>query len=976
MRVNDTANLEAEALALLLEPLGVDATVGTGALMRLAEGIDAAARVRGCASLPPTGSTLRWVSDAVATCVEERELIRLATDRGRPLSLDEARALRELMRVEGLRSHLRPLEGVTAEALQADLATVAVAERLLPGVLEPCRRAAQEWPKEIWRSIRTIDIDRTATDLRQRRGSRQAAGARELVLQHSVSAARDLRNRDLVILLEKVRDFVAAEKLYEAALSGQPEWWRWLGPDTGFTFRSDRRDALVWAIGARDSGTVAESTLAMLVDDSVREVIGQRLTTALVDTTASLAVPATSSAARLLTGLLAVPSLGQVDELRALESWYTKNVALLDRVAAAMDARRSEPGLGEVLESVVRELPLPLQVLDTSRTAYRDIRSILRVEVDAHPRSTSYSAHAMESAPFVEVVGRIGSLERELRDAVQDRPTVRGRLRVAVVGRTKSGKTTLRKALTRDADRTGIGRGAHRTTRKTSAFELGSVTYLDTPGVAAKDDDFDAHHARAACDIADAVIWNYADTLHDEESAELQRLLLSGKPLLAVINVKERVNTPDRLRLFAERPERAFSSTPGHMLRIEQVSRAIGAAPPTVLAVHSGAAHEALSTEDGELRDVALRASRLPELEQSLARLLADRAIPLRAVGLADGVRAPLAAFHERASAELPHIDLALGALERSAPSRQAALLDAFHEAGRKTRDRLEAKRHLTRTQLADVVPKLGGADHSQRWGDFITGLELAELVADLEGEFAQAMGRRLRVLRAQADTAESQDDEGLRVSPRPDASIRTLSAAAVKGAATAFLNSIAAQERSKKHASDADNVNPAAETASHVLKTLTGAAKAVNGEVDRARQAKDKWTNETAAEAEARLNELFDGVDQQLTRIVDDTAVRITTRFEAESADLSRARERFEQLRRLRSTVRSALDSIDLVLVRRLLTLVGGDPAAIQLARRTPGIELRLRTDASRATEVRALLQDRLVDVLTERIEIGNTDG
>ncbi len=975
MRVDDRASLKAEALAFLLEPLGVDATVGAAALMRLAKGVDAAAHERGCAALPPTGSTLPWVSGAVAACVEEHELVRRAADRGRTLSPSEAGTLRGLMRTEGLRSHLQAFEGVTVEALRADPAVVALAERLLPGVLEPCRRAHQEWPAEIWRSIRGIDLAGAMTDLRRRRGSRQAAGARELVLQHSVSAARDLRNSDLVTLLERVRDFVAAEESYEAALSVRPDWWRWLGPDTGFTFRSDRREALLWAIRARDTGTLSGSTLEMLADDCVRVVIEQRLATALTDTTDLPAAPATSTAARLLTGLSAVASRTRVDELRALESWYTKNAEFLDRVAAAMDARRSAPGLGEALEALADGLRLPSGTLDASRTAYRDIQSALRAEVEAHLRPPSYSAHAMESAHLVGVIRRIGALERELREAVRDMPETRGRLRVAIVGRTKSGKTTLRKALTRDADRTGIGRGAHRTTRKTSAFELGSVIYLDTPGVAAKDDDLDAHHARVACDIADAVIWNYADTLRGEESAELQRLLLSGKPLLAVVNVKERVDTPDRLRLFAERPERAFASAPGHMARIEQVSGTVGVTPPTVLAVHSGAAHEALSTADGELRDMAFRASRLSEMERSLVRLLAERAIPLRAVRLADGVRAPLAAFHDRAMAELTHIDLVLGDLEQSTPSRQAALLDAFQEAGRNTRDRLEAERHLARAQLADVVAGLGGVDHAQRWSDFITGLELTELVSGLEGEFAQALGKRRGVLRARSDTAKSQDDEGLHIEPRPDASIPVLSMAAVKGAATAFLNSLAAQEHGKGRSPGTGKANSTAENMSHVLAILAGAAKAVHGEVERARLAKDKWTNETAAEAEAKLDELFDGVERQLTRIIDVTAARAMARFDEEAADLSRTRERFEQLRRLRSTVRSALDSIDLVLVRRLLALVGGDPAAVHLARRTPGIELRVRTDASRATEVRALLQDHLVDVLTERIEIGNTD-
>ncbi|WP_331449218.1 GTPase [Streptomyces prasinus] len=973
---NDTASLRAEVLALLLEPLGVDALAGPASLERLAKDVEAVAQAYGCAGLPPSGSTLRWVSEAVAACVEDQELVRLATARGRTLRLSEARALRELMRIEGLRPHLQALEGVTVEALRADLAAVAFAERVLPGVLESCRRADQEWPKEIWRSIREIDVEHALTDLSRRRRTRQAAEARELVLRHSVSAARGLQNRDLVTRLEKVRDFVAAEESYEAVLSVRPEWWRWLGPDARFAFRSDRRDALLWAIKARDTGTVSGSTLEMLADDSARAVIEDGLATALVSMTASLAAPVTTSAARLMEGLLAVASRTSVNELRALKSWYARNVELFDRVATAMDMRRTEPDLREALESLVGKLALPSGVVDASRSDYRDIQSTLRAEVEARLQRRPYSAHAVESEDLVGAISHIGTLERELRDAVRTMPAVRGRLLVAIAGRTKSGKTTLRKALTRDANRTGIGRGAHRTTRKTSAFEIGSVTYLDTPGVAAKDDDLDAQHARTACDNADAVIWNYADTLRDEESAELQRLLLSGKPLLAVVNVKERVNTPDRLQLFAQRPGRAFASAAGHAVRIEQVSRAVRATPPVVLAVHSGAAHEALSTGDRELGGRALRASRLPELEQSLAQLLAERVIPLRAVRLAEGVRAPLEAFHDRLIEELPQIDLALGELERSAPNDRAALLKAFRIAGQNTRDRLEAERHRAKERLPDVVRKLGGVDHSQRWSDFITGLELEGLVSSLESEFQQEMRKRERVLRGQASTAERQDDEYLRVRPRPDATAGSLSAAGVKGAATALLSSFAAHGIPKKLAAGASTVNPAAVAMSYVLEPLVGAAKAVSSEVDRTRQAKDKWTGETTAAAEARLDELFGRVEAQLAQIVDDTAAQVGAQFEAQSADIRRTRERFKQLCRLRSAVRSALDAIDLVMVRRLLALAGGDPAAIRLARRTPGVELRVWTDASRIAEVRVCLQEQLVDVLTERVEICSESG
>ncbi|MFD5653022.1 GTPase domain-containing protein [Streptomyces sp. NPDC127039] len=974
-----------EILALLLEPLGVDAMAGQAALRRLAENVDAVAQEYGCAGLPAYGSTLSRVSDAVSMCVEEHELAGTAADP------DEARALRELARLEGARSHLRALAGVPVEALRTDRASVTTAQRLIPKALEPYCRADQDWPEEIWRSIGDIDIDLDGAlaDLNRPRATRRAAAARELVLQHSVSAAQDLQNRELAARLEKVRDFVAAQKAYDAFLSGQPGWWRWLGPDAHSGFRSDRRDALVWALTARDTGALTGSALELLATDGCRAVLAHAprptptpAAAAPPASATSLAVPppATSSAARLASGLLAVGSRHDAGRLRALESWYTKNIALFDRVASAMDLRESEPRLREALAPLVGELALPPAAVDTSRSDYRAVQAVLRAEVEdllRRTERTGHSGHAVESERLVRVIGRVGTVERELRDAMRPLPAVRGKLLVAVAGRTKSGKTTLRKALTRDADRSGIGQGAHRTTRKTVAFDVGPVTYLDTPGFAAKDDDFDAQHARAACDSADAVIWNYADTMHDEEAAEFQRLLLSGKPLLAVVNVKGKVNETARLTVFAKSPDREFRTASGHAARIEQVARAAGAAPPVVLTVHSGAAHESLSVEDRELGDKALEASRLLELELALSRLLAERSIPLRAVRLAEDMRRPLSAFHDRAIEELPRIGLALDALERSTPGERAALLEAFRTAGREAQERLIAERHRVREQLPETVRNLGGEDHAQRWSDFLTELEWDGLLLALEDELVRQARKRGRTLRAPASTPERQDDEDPRVEPQPSPKIAS---AAVKGAATTLLDSLSAKGLSKgltkvfskKLAASATTAASVPVTAAlYATDALLGAMKAVSSEIDRARQAKEEWTKTATEVAETCLDDLFDWVDARLASVLEDATAQVEAQFAAETAGIGSTRERFERLGRLQLSVRSALDTIDLTLARRLLALAGGDPAAVRRARRTPGVELRVWTDTSHVADVRAHLHKHLVDVLTERIEV-----
>ncbi|MFF8093842.1 GTPase [Streptomyces sp. NPDC016675] len=983
--VHDGTGLRAGTLALLLEPLGVDAVAGPAALQRFAEDVAALARARGCPALPPTGSTLPPVSDAVAACAEAHELIRLTTARGGIPAPHGDAHLGELRRLDGLRGRLPALEGVPVEALRADAAAQAVAERELPGALEPCRRAEREWPEGVWPSIRDVDVESATAELSLPRGSRRAARARELVLGHGAATLRELRNRELVPLLEKVRDLVVAEEAYETLLSGRPRWWRWLAPDTRTGFDAERCDALRWAIEARDTGAVSASALDMLADADVRAVLGRGSAAASASRAADPSAPASGSAApgsggaapasastvRITEGLLASASRTGIDELRAFESWYTKNLASFDRVAAAMDLWRTEPALREALAPLVARLASSPGAVDPSRPAYRDLQAALRVgagaEAGGASSPTPYSPHAVDNRRLVEVMRRLGALERTLRDAVRFMPAAGGRLTVAVAGRTKSGKTTLRKALIRDADRDGIGRGAHRTTRETAAFRVGSVTYLDTPGVAAKDDDHDATRARAACDDADAVIWNYADTLRDEESAELLRLLRSGKPLLIVVNVKSRVVEPHRLRRFADDPAREFEQVAGHTARIEQVCRAAGAAPPAVLPVHSGAAHEALSTPDRELGDRALRASRLPELEQSLTRLLAERALPLRAVRLADGVRAPVAAAHDRLARELRGIGLALDALERATDDDRTAVLTALRTAGRDTRDRLEAARHRASKRLPDVVGGLGGADAARTWSDFLTGLEVDELLSGLSDACEREALNRGVLLRTAADAPEHTGTARPRVRPRPDLRTQTatLGTGAAKGAATALLKSVVAKGVPKSA------LPPPATVVVHAAGALAGAAKAVSGEILRIRRAQDRWADASATEAAARLDVLFDELTAWSDRFTEAVTDQTEARFEAWSADIVTARERCERLARLRPVLRSALDGIDLVLARRLLDLAGGDPAAVRRACRTPGAELRLWTDPSRTDDVRARLRDRCVDVLTERIEI-----
>ena len=130
-----------------------------------------------------------------------------------------------------------------------------------------------------------------------------------------------------------------------------------------------------------------------------------------------------------------------------------------------------------------------------------------------------------------------------------------------------------------------------------------------------------------------------------------------------------------------------------------------------------------------------------------------------------------------------------------------------------------------------------------------------------LTRDLDQEARKRGKVLRTQARGPEAQDDEQLEVRPRPDVKPGSVSTAAAKGAVTALVGSVAAKGIPKKLAPAPVLV------ADYVLTPLTGAAKAVSSEVERLRQARDEWTGETMAAAEARLDELFGATESMAER-------------------------------------------------------------------------------------------------------------
>lgn len=132
---------------------------------------------------------------------------------------------------------------------------------------------------------------------------------------------------------------------------------------------------------------------------------------------------------------------------------------------------------------------------------------------------------------------------------------------IALFGRTGAGKSTLTAILTQN-DQPVIGKGAQRTTRETVEYRWDNLLVLDTPGIAAAhhDGQDDTLQALAAADSADLIVFIATeDSPQPAEAQCLAELHRRGKDLLALMNCKQTIASPEDCAEFLNHPEMTFN---------------------------------------------------------------------------------------------------------------------------------------------------------------------------------------------------------------------------------------------------------------------------------------------------------------------------------------------------------------------------------------------------------------------------------
>lgn len=936
--------LMAEAVGLLLEPVALDETMSGPEALEVARSIAEVGLAQETPGVAAVSDELRSAAAAVSTDSElVNDLLAACAAAGVPMGNEGAWACLRLLRCGASVKRVRALRALPEEALELTRVEVKSSVATLRRFTSARGQIEQRISSHAHLSVLDLDLDREIRALRDRGLlfgliSTTSDAARDRVAPHlrePAARAGSLRMADILEGIRPCKDELAAlDREWEA----QPPWCHWLMPAPRRPISRARVGALEWALNARDAGTFGTTELSLICDSRVRRFLSEA-------TTQSVRLRAEESArgpfqdeavARFAFGMAipaSTPPQAVVQWRRAVDSAAPS----LARAALVVRLSQRDPTVAAKVQEVLHLAHGPFGPADPSRPQLRRILQEVNADATASQVALPDSSHPAISA----VMRQLGQAQRDLTHVLTPRPPLRGPLRVAIAGRTKAGKTTLRKALTRDADLRGVGRGAHRTTRQALAFSWHGLEFIDTPGIAAYDDDFDADAALDACQEADAVLWVYAETIRSEELDYLRVLLALGKPVLVVYNAKWRVDTAGRLDLFARQPHLAFRHMDGHAERVAQVAALAGASAPQVLPSHLGAAFEALRANDEVLRESALSASRLPRVEQALGVLLELQAQPLRAAALTEAVRTPLTLAGEvvaEAARSLPRqVEAARDQIATERPDL-ARCVDAAERAalGVLRRDISEMRSNAD----AFVRRTAGGApDPLERWQRFVEDQHLDRAVST----FVDHLNRdstRLGVLLEHEDHVRRRVLTAVALVEGPRRSIWGLLGSALTEAVKRVLTGLIGGRSLGRLSLGRGAVRKVPWLGWGLLAAdaVGGAARGFSQEAERSRIEEALWRKDAQAAVRAEIDRLQMALALQLKDAAQAARSAIETQLAGALAAADAADDQLRSYAALAPRLQAAALDVDLVLARRLAALCRLEPDDITRAERSPG--------------------------------------
>ena len=379
-------------------------------------------------------------------------------------------------------------------------------------------------------------------------------------------------------------------------------------------------------------------------------------------------------------------------------------------------------------------------------TLIRELRRGMKaVRIDAQVGSTVQNAQTA----LADLNRRLdGIVTEQLAFTSASLETKKARLEkftVTLFGRTMSGKSTIREALTH-GDGGTIGKGNQRTTRDIREYEWNHLRIVDTPGIGAYKGKADSEIAKSVIDESDTLLFLVSsDSIQEASFRAMQDLRDQNKPVIFVLNVKHDLTQPVYQRRFLKSSYSVMGKEilAGHFSRIRKLaSDDLGIHDVAVIQVHAQAAFLATRPEYAEQSLALHRASGMDDLLEELTDEVLKRGPVRRLQTLLDGTIIQLMDLQEfllqeariiRDNAEL--LEKKFGELN----TRLSGYIDGVDE--RIERRVSEMLKPLRSSVSAFIDGNIEREDSGSRWASRVRSEKIDEKV----GEFQKTLCEEIR---------------------------------------------------------------------------------------------------------------------------------------------------------------------------------------------------------------------------------------
>jgi tRNA U34 5-carboxymethylaminomethyl modifying GTPase MnmE/TrmE len=323
---------------------------------------------------------------------------------------------------------------------------------------------------------------------------------------------------------------------------------------------------------------------------------------------------------------------------------------------------------------------------------------------------------------------------------------------VALFGRTKAGKSTLRETLTRGNGST-IGKGSQRTTRDVKEYSWQGLRLLDTPGIEAYQGNDDTNKANDIIDQSDIVLFLTSDdSVQPGEFQAMAQLQQINKYFAVILNVKHDIsNDLEDLQMFIDIPEMVFDedrlSQHKHHIK-NHIQEYLHLDNVDIVPIHAQSGFLSTQAEYQEYSSHLWQLSKIEELYSLIAYQIYTNGQDLRLSTFADSLEYFIKSIDQKLAAAKSQLSVQLNFLEQKQREIEKIFAEIEKEGDRKIKDKCDSLYDLIENQIGSFVDKYSDMDINGRqreWKKIVNEKNIEETMKSCIEAIFSDLGEKLK---------------------------------------------------------------------------------------------------------------------------------------------------------------------------------------------------------------------------------------